>query len=494
MAMLKMRVALAFALGTGVAGCTLAPTYHRPNLSVQNGYPADTAARADSPAALRVIAGNLGWHEFFVDPRLRALIAIAIRDNRDLRSQMASIAEAQGQYQVQNASLFPQISTTGQGEYFAPSDTAGFSFAPGLGQNISLLRYYSVGIGFSSYEVDLFGRIRSLTKEQQEDALNSEANARSILISTISQVANTYIAWLADRELLRVTQDTLASQTSTLRLTQAMFDHGQTDQLTLSQVQTQVEQAASNQQQYERQMAQDEHALQLLIGAPIPKDLPAPAPLGQQTLLANLPAGVPSDLIARRPDIIAAEHSLKAANANIGAARAAFFPRVSLTATEGVSSLQFRHLFTPGAQTWAVDPSISIPIFTWGQNEGNLRISKARHQQQINTYEKTVQSAFREVSDALTARETYLAQDTHMQSLVQSSQTAYRLAKMRFSVGIDSYLTTLDQQRSLYQAQQSLIAVQQGRYQNLVTVYRALGGGWTEYSLPAKVTPDSAPG
>lgn len=468
---------------TFLVGCNLAPKYQKPSLPVGNAYPDDTHVpneHADRAAA------DIGWESFFVDARLRALIDLTIRNNRDLRSQVGAIMEAQGQFQVQNASLFPTISTTGQGQYYAPSSNAGFSFAPGVGQSVAMLRYYSVGIGFSSYEVDLFGRIRNLTKQQAETALASEENARSVQITTVSQVATTYLQWLADRELLKITNDTLASQSETLRLTKMMYDRGSTDLLTLHQTETQVDQAAGYQAQYQRQVALDEHALQLLVGVPLPADLPAPAPFGQQTLLADLPAGLPSELLARRPDIRAAEHTLIGANADIGAARAAFFPRVTLTASEGVSSLQFRHLFTPGSEMWAISPSISLPIFTWGQNEGNLKIAKARRLQQIAAYEKSVQTAFREVSDALTGRETYLAQGQRLHDLVEASQGAYDLAKLRFDSGIDPYLTALTQQRNLYQAQQAFVTVELAKYQNLVTLYRALGGGWSQKTVESK--------
>ena len=310
--------------------------------------------------------------------------------------------------------------------------------------------------------------------------LGARYNAKSVLITTVSQVANTYLQWLADRELLRVTDETLASRKNSLRLTKLQYENGESDALTLHQTEMQVEQAASNRAEYERNIAQDVHKLQLLVGAPLPDTLPPPAEFGKQTLLADLPAGLPSDLIGQRPDVEAAEHNLIAANANIGAARAAFFPKVTLTAQEGVSSLQFRNLFTAGAQTWTVSPSISLPIFTWGQNSGNLKISKAQRLKQIANYEKTLQTAFQEVADALTARETYLNQDERLQALVHASQGAYDLAKMRYDTGIDSYLTTLVQQRSLYEAKQNLIIVQLARYQNLVTLYRALGGGWSE--------------
>ncbi|GBR10409.1 efflux transporter outer membrane subunit [Asaia siamensis] len=475
---------------TMLASCDLAPKYQRPTQPVQNAFPSDSGK---TQPLVGQAASDIGWKHFFTDPRLRALIELALKNNRDLRSQAAAIMEAQGSYEVQHASLFPPIGVTGQGQYFAPSETAGFSFAPGLGRGTSMLRYYGMGIGFSSYEIDLFGRIRNLSRQQAEEVLGSRMSAQSVLISTVSQVANTYLSWLADRELVRVTNETLTSQTNTFNLTKLKYDHGEADALTLAQTQTQVEQAASNKAQYERQMAQDEHQLQLLVGVPLPDTLPAPQPFGAQTLLTDLPAGLPSDLIAQRPDIQAAEHNLIGANANIGAARAAFFPKVTLTAQEGVSSLQFRHLFTPGAQTWSVSPNIELPIFTWGQNEGNLKVSKARRLSQIATYEKTVQTAFKEVSDALTARETYLAQDTHLKALVGSSQQAFDLAMMRYNTGIDPYLTTLTQQRSLYDAQQNLIVVQLARYQNLVTLYRALGGGWSAADVAAASAQPGAP-
>ncbi|GBQ94308.1 efflux transporter outer membrane subunit [Asaia lannensis] len=489
--MTKSRSVSALMAFTMLASCNLAPKYERPTQPVQNSYPADSGRTQPLKGQA---AADIGWKHFFTDARLRALIELALKNNRDLRSQAAAIMEAQGSYDVQHASLFPPIGVSGQGQFLAPSETAGFSFAPGLGRSTSMLRYYGLGIGFSSYEVDLFGRIRNLSRQQAEELLGSRMNAQSVLISTVSQVANTYLQWLADRELVRVTNQTLTSQSDTLRLTQMKYDHGEADALTLAQTQTQVEQAASNKAQYERQMAQDEHQLQLLVGVPLPDTLPPPQPFGAQTLLSDLPAGLPSDLIAQRPDIQTEEHKLMGANANIGAARAAFFPKVTLTAQEGVSSLQFRHLFTPGAQTWSVSPNIELPIFTWGQNEGNLKVSKARRLAQIATYEKTVQTAFKEVSDALTARETYLAQDAHMKGLVQSSKQAYDLAMMRYNTGIDPYLTTLTQQRSLYDAQQSLIVVQLARYQNLVTLYRALGGGWSASDVAASAALPSTPG
>ncbi|MEJ5155986.1 efflux transporter outer membrane subunit [Gluconobacter wancherniae] len=479
---MKTRIGLAALLM--LSACNMAPTYHRPTQSVQNSYPENTGAK-NAPVAAKV--ANLGWEDFYTDPRLKALVRLALKNNRDLAAQAAAVTVARGQYEIQNASLFPIISAGGQGMFLAPSDTAGFSFAPGLGTTVSTLRLYQTSIGFSSYEVDLWGRIRNLTRQQAETTLNSVENARNVLITMVSQIGGTYIQWLADREQLRVTRDTLKSERDTLRLTQLSYDNGETEALTLAQVKTQVEQASAYEAQYTRAVADDEHALQLLVGVPLPADLPQPAPFGAQTMISDLPEGLPSDLLQQRPDILAAEHTLIGANANVGAARAAFFPKVTLTASEGTSSLQFRKLFTPGAETWTISPSISLPIFTWGQSQGNLRMAKGQKLQYAAQYEKTVQTAFREVSDALTARETYTQQDRHMAALVEQSQKAFDLATMRYRTGIDSYLTTLTQQRTLYQAQQNAITIRAARFQNLVTLYRALGGGWSQKTLSPKI-------
>jgi len=478
-----------------LSGCTMIPTYHRPKLPVAATYPAGQAYGATGvPATPKIQAADLGWQDFFVDARLKALIAIALRENRDLLSAAASIEEAQSQYMIQNASLFPQLSTTGSGLYEAPSNHGGFSFAPTGGSTISTLRYYNVGFGFSAYEIDLFGRIRSLTKQSREQALSQAENARSVMISTVSQVANAYIVWLADRESLRVTNDTLTSMQKTLELTKLQFDHGSANQLTLRQTETQVEQAAANKAQYERAVALDEDQLTLLIGAPIPADLPAPSAFGKQTIMTDLPAGLPSDLLQRRPDILSAEHTLLAANANIGAARADFFPKVSLTASDGQSSRQFRNLFTPGGQTWLLQPSISLPIFTWGEATGNLRYAKASRDADVRAYEKAIQTAFKETSDALAARTTYLEQDQRLQDLVTSSADEYKLSMMRYQAGTDSYLTALDSQRTLYQAQLGLISTQALRYENLVTMYRVLGGGWKDHTTPENAAHGGAVG
>lgn len=473
--------------GILLAGCTMEPTYHRPKAPVAGAYPVEPMKKAGD--TLQTPASDIGWEDFFVDPRLKALIAIAMRENRDLRVAVANIAQSAAQYDVQHASLLPPIGASGQAMYMAPSQTAGLSFAPGVGETISTFRYYSAGIGFSSYEIDIFGRIRSLSKSTAEAALKQVATERSVRISIVSQVANAYLAWLGDREVLDIANKAVANLDENLKLIRLRYDHGEENLLTVRQAETQVDQARQLQAQQTRLVAQDENNITLLIGAPIPNDLPPARPLGEQTLMADIPAGLPSDLLFRRPDIIAAEHDLLSANATIGAARAAFFPKFTLTATDGVSSLLFHRLFTAPATTWGLQPNVSIPIFTWGQNRGNLESAKAGRDIKLATYEKTIQTAFKEVSDTLVARSTYLEESRRMDDYVREMADAYRLSQMRYSVGTDSYLNQLVMQRNLLQAEQSRVAVQVARYENVVTFYRALGGGWSEETLRSPRVP-----
>ncbi len=488
----RSRVVLAGMMGLGsllLSSCNMAPKYQRPDPAVSKTYPADAEIKPGQPAHQQV--SDLGWEDFFTDPRLKALIGLSLANNRDLAAQMAAVAAERGQYQVQNAALFPTISVGGAAQYAGPSDTAGFSFAPGAGESVSTLRFYQTSIGFSSYEIDLWGRIRNMSNAQKEQTLSTAENLRNLWITTVSQVASTYIQWLADRRLLDLAHRTARTRADTWRLNKLEYDHGELDALTLAQSVTELEQARSDEEKETRAVADDEHALQLLVGVPLPANLPPPLPMGRQTMITDLPAGLPSDLLQQRPDIMAAEHRLLGAHASVGAARAAFYPRVTLTASEGTSSLQFRRLFSHLAETWGVSPNISIPLLTWGVNEGNLRTSKARLKQDIAEYQKAIQSAFREVSDGLTARETYRRQDSHMIVLETQAQKAYDLARMRYHAGIDSYLTTLVQERQLYQAQQTRIMVEAARFQNMVTLYRALGGGWSRKSRTA---PSTQPG
>jgi len=484
-----MRLARPFAAilaASVLSGCSLIPDYHRGELPVSAAWPqgpayqsppAPAKAAADPVAA----ADAIGWRDFFTDPQLRRLIEIALANNRDLRVAALNVAGAEAQYRVQRADLLPTASLDGNGTMQGlPENNSGNPVAALFGKRGGTSHLYTLGAGFTAYELDLFGRVRSLSTQAFEQYLGYAETARAAQISLVAQVANAYLALLADRELLRITRETLASQTASYKLTRATVAAGTADALAERQAETSVATAQANLAQYTRQAAQDENALVLLLGQPLPADLPAGRTLDQQELLADLPAGLPSDLLANRPDIMAAEHNLLAANANIGAARAAFFPSISLTASGGLQSTSLGTLFTGSATTWSFAPQITLPIFTAGRNQGNLDLAKVQKNVYVAQYEKAIQTAFREVADGLAARGTYVDQLAAQRRLVAAYDGSYRLSELRFRAGVDNYLTTLDSQRSLYAAQQNLVVLKQAQLANQVTLYKALGGGWTE--------------
>ncbi|VVE38830.1 multidrug transporter [Pandoraea eparura] len=487
--------ALSIALAAAfLAGCTLAPHYERPEAPIATTFPSGPAYKTPGAAnqngtagSNAVVAADLGWREFFTDPRLQKLIEIALQNNRDLRVSMLNVEAARAQYQIQRSALLPSVGAAGQASVQRmPADLTS-------SERASISRSYQVGVGFTSYELDLFGRIQSLKDQALETYLASEDTAKTAHITLVSEVATAYLTWLADQELLKLTSDTLKSQESSYQLTKRSFDVGTASGLDLRQAQTPVDAARANLAQYTRQVAQDENALALLIGQPLPADLPPGRPLDGQGLLADLPAGLPSDLLLRRPDVTAAEHTLKGANANIGAARAAFFPSISLTASAGTASASLSNLFKGGQGAWSFAPSITLPIFAGGQNRANLDLAKVKKRIEVANYEKAIQTAFREVSDGLAARGTLDDQVAAQESLVKASDESYKLSDLRYRNGVDSYLNALVSQRSLYSAQQSLIATRLSRWTNLVTLYKALGGGWEEHTVPANAGASSAP-
>jgi multidrug efflux system outer membrane protein len=500
--MKPIRLAAVSALAL-LGGCSLIPDYHRPGLPVATSYPTGDAYKGaqQSPKQAELSADAIGWRDFFTDERLRSLIDIALRNNRDLRVAVLNVAAAQAQYRVQRSDLFPQISASPVAELGSlpgsatiPTGTTGIGSAgtagsPTTSSNVIntgaqhvQYHFYDIGVGFTSYELDVFGRLRSMTSQAFQQYISQGETARSSQISLVAEVASAYLSVLADRELLKVTQDTLTSEQASYDLTNAMFKQGSTTLLSLRQSETAVDTARSSLAQYTRQEAQDENALVLLLGEPMPADLPAGRSLDGQGLLSDLPAGLPSDLLFRRPDIVAAEHSLIAANANIGAARAAFFPSISLTASGGVAGSQLNRLFTSAGTIWSFSPEITIPIFTAGQNQAELDLAKVQKNIQVAQYEKTVQTAFREVSDALAARATYADQVKAQQQLVDAAADSVRLSTMLFRTGVDNYLPLLTAQQTLYSAQQLLLNLKQAELSNLVTLYKALGGGWNEHT------------
>lgn len=455
----------AFVLG----GCSMIPEYQQPALPVAEQFP---QGEAYAPAeAAEVAAAEQGWRQFFTDPALERLVQVALENNRDLRVAALNIEAYRAQYRIQRADLFPAINADGTGtRQRTPADLSQ------LGES-GISSQYGVTLGVSAYELDLWGRIRSLNEQALQTYLSSEEARRSTQISLVANVANAYLTWQADQALLKLTQDTLGAFEQSLKLTSRSTEVGVSSALDLSQARTAVETARVSLARYQRQVAQDRNSLTMLLGTRIPVDLPEGRGLDAD-LLSEVPAGMPSQLLTRRPDILEAEHALLAANANIGAARAAFFPSISLTANAGTSSRQLSGLFDAGSGSWLFSPSISLPIFNAGALRASLDYSKIQKDINVANYEKVIQTAFQEVSDGLAARKTYNEQLQAQRDSVQANQDYYRLAERRYRIGIDSNLTFLDAQRSLFSAQQSLITDRLSQLTSEVNLYKALGGGW----------------
>jgi len=478
------RALLVSLLATAALGaCTLAPRYERPALPVAQAWPVAPPTAAAAPGA------DLAWREMFPDPRLRSTIALALEQNRDLRIAVANIARARAQYRVQRAELLPGIDAVGSADR---SRTPGSLSPAGSG---GVAEQYAVTAGFSAYELDLFGRVRSLSAAALQSYFATEENRRAAQIALIAEVAGDYLTLAADQDLLKITQDTLASREAALELSRKRFAAGATSELDLRQAQTLAEQARSDAAVAYARVGQDLNALRLVVGAEVPAALLPDGDLQGVGVLTEIAPGLPSDVLVRRPDVRAAEHALQAQNANIGAARAAFFPRISLTGSAGSASPELGQLFGGGTGAWSFAPQIVLPLFSGGANIANLRGAEAGRDAAVAQYEKAVQTAFREVSDALAVRATIGERLAAQQRLVEAAAAAQRLTQARYDRGVDSYLAVLDAQRTLYTARQTLLAAQLAQRTNLVELYRALGGGG-EGQPPARAAfgPSGSPG
>jgi multidrug efflux system outer membrane protein len=450
-----------------LAACAnLAPDYQRPAAPVPAAWPGGATSAAPGHAA------ELAWQDFIVDARLREVIAAALANNRDLRVAALQIERARALYQIERADRFPTVDATAS--MSAQRTPAGL--APSGQATTS--RQYEAGIGFSRYELDLFGRVRNLNEQALQDYLSTGEARRSVHISLIAEVANAYLTLAADRERLRLAQGTFDVQNSSYTLIRRRFELGAASQLDLRRAQTTVDAARADVARFGALAAQDENALALLVGAPLRAEW-LPDALAPVASLAEVPTGVPSEVLQRRPDIRSAEHRLQAAHAAIGAARAAFFPSVSLTAAGGVASNSLSDLFRGGAGAWRFAPQVSLPIFDGGRNRATLQASEVARDITLAEYERAIQGAFREVADALAARGMLGQQLEAQQSLVEAAADSHRLSDIRFRQGAESYLAVLDAQRSLYAAQQDLISVRLSRLANQVTLYKVLGGGWS---------------
>jgi multidrug efflux system outer membrane protein len=462
--MLIRNLTLTLLAATALTACTLAPAHQRPTLPVAQTWPTPQPTQTAS-------AADLGWRQVFEDPRLAATIDLALKENRDLRVALLNIEQARAQYGVQRAALLPGIDAGLSGSRARTPASASRT-----GAAIET-EQYSASVGFTGYELDLFGRVRSLNQAALETWLAVRENSRTAQISLISEVAGTWLTLAADEDRLQLARDTLAARDESLKLTQSRVDAGAASTLDLRQAQTLTEQARADVAAYVAQVNQDRNALRLVVGADVPADLLPAGGLVTAQIMPDLPAGVVSDVLTRRPDVLAAEHQLAAASANIGAARAAFFPRISLTGSAGGTSGELGELFKSGSGAWSFAPSISLPIFAGGANKAGLDSATARQGIAVATYEKTVQTAFREVADALAVRDTVADRVSAQERLVAAAADSQRLAKARRDAGIDSSLTLLDAQRTLYGAQQGLISARLVRATNLVTLYKVLGGG-----------------
>ena len=462
--------------GMAVAGCTLAPKYQRPALPVSQTWP-DNTAPANATHSTNAVA-NIGWREFFNDPCLQQLIGSALTNNRDLRVAVLNVEVARAQYRIQRAQLYPEIDATGS---YTRQRSPSYLLFPG---ESVVNDQYNVGIGTTSYELDLFGRIRSLKDQALETYFATGAAQRNAQIVLVAEVASQYLTELEMEEQLVVAHQTLTNVQSAYDLNRQSYEAGAASELDVRSAEVQVQTAKVSAANYEQQRNQAENALVLLLGGALPTNLPPAQPLDKENLLTDLPPGLPSDLLQRRPDIVEAEHQLEAGNANIGAARAAFFPTIKITANAGFSSDQLASLFAGGSGTWLFNPQITLPIFEAGQNKANLDVANLNKQILIADYEKAIQTAFREVADALTAKSLLDVQLTEQEKLVAAGQARYDLADARYRNGADNYLTVLLAQQDLYSAQQNLVMLRYSRLANLITLYQALGGGWQENTAP----------
>jgi multidrug efflux system outer membrane protein len=456
-----------------LASCSLEPRYHRPALPVADQWPADAAR---TPISDDTNAKDIGWRDFFDDARLQALIKQALENNRDLRVAVLNVASAREQYRIERAFRLPWVDA--EGSYTHQTTPPVLESEVG-----STARYYEAALVVPAFEVDLLGRVRSLSRAALQRYLAEAETRRNVHLVLISDVAAAYLSLAADRQLLQLARETFQNQSDAFRLTDRLHQTGGASGLDLAQARTIVEAARADVSRYEGNVARDVHSLQLLSGAQVGEDM---LPQGLETTPANtigaLPAGIPSTVLLERPDVLAAEHLLRAANADVGAARAALFPTISLTAGLGRASEDLSNLFTRDSKSRSIVPAISVPLFEGGRRLADVRLSKAQRDIAVAQYERTIQGAFREVADGLALERTLSAQREAAAALVEATSRAYELSQQRFRGGRDSYLVVLDSQRRHYAAQQALIEVRLAEQVNRVTLYKALGGGWKEHT------------
>jgi len=459
---------LAFALG----GCSLAPSYQRPEAPIAEHWRADANPQA--------VAGHaLDWQAFIVDPQLRRLVGIALANNRSLRQSLLDIEQARAQYRIQRADRVPNLAGTATGtRQRVPADLSN-----GISTQVSS---YQVGLTLPEYELDLFGRVKSLSEAAVEQYLATEAAARAAQVAMIAEVSQAYLTYAGAQQRLELVQRTLASREQSLSLTSQRRTAGTATALDYQEALGLVEQSRAELEVTLREQKQAFNALVLLLGTPDAVSTIPAEPREQLRLLQDVAPGAPSELLEHRPDILAAEHRLKARNADIGAARAAFFPRISLTGTYGSSSEQLSGLFQGGSRSWSFVPTLSLPIFDAGRNRANLDLAEVRRDSAVAEYEGSIQTAFREVADALAARDTLQREESARRALAATSTQALKLARARYEGGVDDHLRYLDAQRSSFVNELAVIETATQRQIALVSLFRSLGGGWAGSAEPTR--------
>ncbi|TVV75629.1 efflux transporter outer membrane subunit [Sphingomonas solaris] len=471
------RLATLAAFGA-LAACSLEPTYVRPAPPVPAGWPVGDAYLRQSEAALPTVT----YRDIFRDPRLQRVIERALANNQDIAVALANVASARALYRVERSALLPAVDAAGRvsisdsGTGSTTTGTTGTGTGTIVSSGGGTRTVYTANVGVTAFELDLFGRIRNLNKAALQEYLATEAAVRAARLTIVGDVASAWLTLATDRSLLAIAIDTEASAKRSVDLTDARRAGGIAPRSDVRQAQTVLEQARSDRANLVTLVAQDRNALELLVGTPVADaDLPASIESVDGTL-ATLPAGLDSRILLRRPDVVQAEYVLRAANARIGAARAAFFPTISLTAAVGFASTALSSLFTGGAFTWSAAPAVGLPIFDGGANRGNLAYAEAQADRAVALYRQTIQIAFREVADALARQGTVATQAAANIALEEAARDNYVLADARYREGIDTFLTSLDAQRTLYNARRSLASTRLVRATNLVELYRTLGG------------------
>lgn len=477
-----------------LGACTMAPRYERPESPVEAGFPdypeyKGIAVDGDASSPRKIQSakgepsekatdempapGNLSWQEFYADPNMQLLIGYALENNRDLRIAILNMDATRALYQIQRADLLPNIDGSGVNQ-----NQRTRTFMEPMAEASKVSRTYSLGVGVTSWELDLFGRVRSLKDAALSQYLSSRQAAYSTRISLASEIAALYLNLVSTKEQYELTRSTYQSRMESYDMVAATYKQGLASQLTLNQAKMAVEEARVNAVNLKTAVLQLENALVMLIGGPIPESVKIPSHLAEVQKLKGVSEGLPSYLLERRPDILQAEHQLKSANANIGAARANFFPRISLTGSLGFISGDLDELFDSDSKAWSFTPSVTLPIFQGGRNIANLAYSKVQREIAVASYEKTIQNAFREVADALAQRSTITEQLEATRSFRDASQQSYDISNVRYDIGMDSFLNVLDAQRMLFSAQQAYIDSVLQCELNTINLYKAIGGGW----------------